>query len=682
MSFMKLFNFPIIKLTICLILGVLIGYLYPIPFECNAYLLSFLLIILTVSYIIARKQFIKTIWFGIIAFMTMISLGIWTVTIHNQKNYSNHYTHFISAENDSLKTITFRIKEVLKPNNHYNKYIIDVLRTEGFPVSGKSILNIPKDTPKNTLRVDAVFMTKTIFNEVNPPLNPGQFNYKNYLKKQYIYHQLYATRDELLRLQSKQPTLLGIANNIRERINQKLKTYSFKPDELAIINALLLGQRQNINDDVYSNYRDAGAIHILAISGLHIGIILIILTYIFKPLERWRYGLFVKPFLILIILWGFAIIAGLSASVTRAVTMFSIVTIGMHLKRPTNIYNTLVISMFILLLFKPLFLFDVGFQLSYMAVFAIVSIDPYLYKLWRPKYWIVKTYWHTLTITISAQLGILPISLYYFHQFPGLFFISNLLIVPVLGIILGLGILVILLAVLNILPPFLAHAFALVIDLMNDIVGWVAHQQTFLFKNISFSFLYVIVAYLFIFSLVGFLLRRNYKSLVLLYLAIIIAQSTLIYTNLKSPKNQLLIFNKAKYSLLGYVHKNNIIVSNDFDSIAEATNTIISDYTIDNHIKYIQKDTLRSIYILGNKKLLIVDSLGVYNAKTFKPDYVLLRDSPKINLNRLIDSIHPSYIIADGSNYRSFVERWKTTCHKTKTPFHTTSEKGAFVIDY
>lgn len=400
-------------------------------------------------------------------------------------------------------------------------------------------------------------------------------------------------------------------------------------------------------------------------------------------MERLRYGLFIKTFLLIIILWGFVIIAGLSASVTRAVTMFSIVAIGMNLKRPTNIYNTLAISIFVLLLFKPLFLFDVGFQLSYMAVLAIVGMDPYLFNLWKPKNWILKTYWHTLTITLSAQLGIIPISLYYFHQFPSLFFLSNLLIIPVLGIILGLGILVLLLAVINILPPFLAHLFGSVIDIMNTIVSWIAHQKAFIFKDIPFNFLYVVVAYLFIFSSVRFLLRRNYKRLVLLCIAIIIAQSTLIYTHLKNQKNQFLVFHKNRFSLLGNVHKNNMVIANDFDSITKGNTTnIISDYMVKNHIKDTQKDTLHSFYVLGNKKFLVVDSLGIYNVKTFKPDYVLLRNSPKINLNRLIDSIHPTHIIADGSNYKSYVERWKSTCLKTKIPFHATYEKGTFVIDY
>ncbi len=679
---MKLLNFAIIKLTCCLIIGVLIGYFYDVPIQFNVYLLGVLIVILFASYLISRKQFIKTAWFGIIAFMTMISVGIWTVTSHNQKHYSTHYSHFISTENDSLKTITFRIREVLKPGTYYHKYIIDILKSDNNAVSGKSILNIQKDSAQNQIKVDDVFMTEAMFKAINPPLNPGQFDYKNYLEKQYVYHQLFVNKDAILKLNSKQHTLFGIANNIRDHINLKLEKYSFKPDELAVINALLLGQRQNISEDVYSNYKNAGAIHILAISGLHIGIILIILTAIFKPIERLKYGLFIKTILLLTILWSFAIIAGLSASVTRAVTMFSIVAIGMHLKRPTNIYNTLAISIFIILLFKPLFLFDVGFQLSYMAVFAIVSIDPYLYKLWQPKYWILRKYWHTLTITISAQLGIVPISLFYFHQFPGLFFLSNLLIIPFLGLILGLGILVIILAVVNGLPVFLASLLGSSIDLMNCIVGWVAQQHAFLFKDIPFSFLYVIVAYLFIISLVRFLLKRNYLRLILLCITILIIQVSVIYTSFNGPDNEFLVFHKSRFSLLGSVHKNKLIIFDDFDSITNANNNIIKDYSVDNFIKDNKKDTLRSIYVIGSKNLLVIDSLGIFNVKSFKPDYVLLRNSPKINLMRLIDSIHPSTIIADGSNYKSYVARWKLTCLKTKITFHATSEKGAFITDY
>jgi competence protein ComEC len=679
---MKLLNFTIIKLTICLVIGILIGYFYNIPLHFILYVLSSLIIVLTTSYFFSKKQFIKTIWFGLFAFLTMCFIGVLTAQLHNKKNYSNHYSKFISSQNDSIKTITFRIRDVLKPSQFYDKYIIDVLKEDEIYVSGKSILNVEKDSLKKALSVDDVFITKTIFRDVIPPLNPSQFNYKNYLEKQYIYHQLFIENNALFEVKTDQQTLFGIANKIRDYINLKLKPYNFKPDELAIINAILLGQRQDISEEVYSNYTNAGAIHILAISGLHIGIILMILSFILKPFERLRHGIFIKTLLLIIILWSFAIIAGLSASVTRAVTMFSIVAIGMNLKRPTNIYNTLAISIFILLLFKPLFLFDVGFQLSYMAVFGIVSIDPHLKTLWKPKYYITKKIWETIRITFAAQLGILPISLYYFHQFPGLFFLSNLLIVPFLGIILGLGILVILLAALNSLPNILALSFGYAISVMNAIIEWVAQQQQFLFKNISFNVLSIIASYLLIFTLVRFCINRNYKRLIFLFISIIIGQSLFIYSKFESQKNQFLVFHKSRFTLLGNKSHNKMIFASNFDSLLQKKDKIMTNYLIENNLKKPQKDSLQSIYILGNKKLLVIDSLGVFNVKSFKPDFILLRNSPKINLNRIIDSLHPSVIIADGSNYKTYTERWKATSKKRKIPFHLTSEKGAFIMDY
>jgi competence protein ComEC len=123
-------------------------------------------------------------------------------------------------------------------------------------------------------------------------------------------------------------------------------------------------------------------------------------------------------------------------------------------------------------------------------------------------------------------------------------------------------------------------------------------------------------------------------------------------------------------------------IASDFDSITETKNKIIKDYTVGNHIKTIEKDSFQLVYLLNNKKILVIDSLGIYNIKSFQPDYVLLRQSPQINLNRLIDSIKPKHIIADGSNYKSHIAYWETVCKKRKIPFHQTSKKGAFIIEY
>ncbi len=679
---MRLLNFTIIKLTFCLIIGIIIGFVFNISLFTTLFTTGFFLIALFINFLIAKKQFIKTIWFGFIGFFLMLSIGVLITNFHNQKNFSNHYTNQLSTQSDSLKTITFRIREVLKSGNYYDKYVIDVLIVDGNKTNGKSLLNIQKNSLNISLKVDAIYVSRTAFKNLIHPLNPHQFDYKNYLEKTYIYHQLFISNQSLYKISSNTHTLFGVANSIRDHINSELKSYHFEPDELAIINALLLGQRQNISEDVYSSYTNAGAIHILAVSGLHVGIILLILSFALKPLESFKHGKLLKTVLLVLFLWSFALIAGLSASVTRAVTMFSIVTIALNLKRPTNIYNTLAISIFIILLFKPMFLFDVGFQLSYMAVFSIVAIDPYLYNLWRPKNWLLDKYWHTLTITVSAQFGIIPISLYYFHQFPGLFFISNLGIIPLLGIILGFGIIVILLAILNLLPQILADIFGYIISLMNDFVSWISKQDVFLFKDISFSALYVLFSYLLIIFGVSFLIKKRNIYLKLVLLSIIVFQCAFTYISYNKSPNEFVVFHKSRFSLIGNATDTKIIVSYDFDSITASENNIIKDYMVGNHIKSIQTDPIQSVYKLNKKILFVIDSLGVYNVKSFSPDYVLLRQSPKINLNRLIDSIKPKFIIADGSNYKSYIENWEAICRKRKLPFHQTSKKGSFIINY
>ena len=679
---MRLLNFIIIKLTFCLILGIIIGYFSTISINTSILLTICLILVLFALYINSKKQFIQSLWFGFLVYLVMISIGILVTNLNNQKKIYQHYTQAINTRNDSLKTITFRIREVLKPNRYYNKYIVDLLEIDSKKVIGKALLNIQKDSIQKPLKVDAICISKIRFENLTPALNPGQFDYKNYLERKYIYHQLFTTNQSFLTLETKTNTLLGCADKIRTYINNKLKFYHFKQNELTIIKALLLGQRQEINKDTYTSYTNAGAIHILAISGLHIGIILMLLNFIFKPIEHFKHGKLIKTILIVCILWGFTLIAGLSASVTRATTMFSIVVIATNLKRPTNIYNTLAISMFFILLFKPLFLFDIGFQLSYLAVFAIVNIDPFLYKLWKPKYWVTNKLWHTFTITISAQFGILPLSLYYFHQFPSLFFISNIVIIPFLGIVLGLGIAIIILAVLNFLPQFIANFYGSLIHLMNLFIDWIAKQDIFLFKDITFNLLQVLASYFLIIVFIRLVFKRNYPRLKLFLIAVLIIQCVFIYTEFDKPSHEFIVFHKSNFSLLGYVSNNKIIVANDFDSITKSRNKIITDYSIKNHIKTTEITSLSSIYQLDTKHLLVIDSLGIYKLNTLKPDYILLRDSPKINLKRLIDSIKPKQIIADGSNYKSYINYWKKTCKKQKTPFHQTEKKGAFIIKY
>jgi len=612
----------------------------------------------------------------------MISIGILNSSLHDDRQFKSHYSHFINVPETTNYSIYFKVINVLKSSNFHNKYVVNILSIDSKNVIGKALLNINKDSTQGLLNLDDIVFTKTQFLEVTPPLNPHQFNYKNYLKKQYIHHQFIVSYSELFKTTKRDHTIYGSAANLRTHIQSKLKNYSFNQDEYAIINALLLGQRQDISKEIYDNYAQAGAIHILAVSGLHVGIILFLLNYLLKPLEYLKRGKYIKISIIVILLWCFAVIAGLSASVTRAVTMFTIIGIAMHYKRPTNIYNTLAISIFILLLFKPNFLFDVGFQLSYLAVLAIVIIQPKLYKLIKPKNKIFNFFWNILTVTLAAQIGVVPLSLYYFHQFPGLFFLSNLVIIPCLGIILGFGILIIVLASVNKLPQVLADAYALIITTMNNFIEWVSHQEAFVFQNISFNLVQTILSYLLIATILYTIICKTYKSLISVLALIIISQFVLLFDSQSKLNYEFIVFHKTRHTMLGFKSNNNLLLHHSLnDSVFSLDKTIIN-YRVGAVIKDIDYKPLENVYQINTKKLLIIDSIGIYKSLSFKPKIVLLRNSPKINLNRMIDSIQPELIISDGSNYKSYQKRWKLTCEEKKIPFHSTREKGAYIYKY
>ncbi|WP_296382233.1 ComEC/Rec2 family competence protein [Winogradskyella sp.] len=676
---MKLLNFTIIKLTICLVIGIVIAHFANTDFQTVLYITISLIVILGFFWLFLRKKIDHLPVFGLLTYLCLIGIGMISYSIQDEKLQSYHYTNLNISKD--FNSITFKIKERLKPDNYNEKYIVSINSVNTKKASGKLLINIRRDSLSKVLSVDDVLVTSSQLKDIQKPINPHQFDYNKYLKLKQVYHQLYLKQDELLLLSDSKTTIYGFADKLRTTINTKLIEAGFKNEALSIMNALLLGQRQTIDKTIYNNYVNSGTIHILAVSGLHVGIILWILNFIFKPLLYLKNGNYLRMVILVTTLWSFAVIAGLSPSVTRAVTMFSIISIAMHLKRSTNIYNTLIISAFIILLFKPTFLFEVGFQMSYLAVLGIVSVQPIIYRLWKPKFLVTDKLWQIFTVTLAAQAGVVPISLFYFHQFPGLFFISNIVVIPFLGLILGFGLLVIALALLNMLPDFIVVAYSFIIDSLNDFIAWVAQFEGFLFRDIPYTILQVICSYLIIAALVQVYKFRNFKWVALSLIAILCFQSISFFNAYKVQGDAFIVFNKSRYSMIGQKHNEELLVHHNLDSLKRKTDNVITNYKVGESIENIEMDSLQSIYQFNDKNILVIDSLGVYKGLSFQPNYILLRNSPKLNLNRVIDSLKPELIIADASNYKSYAKRWKITCEHKKIPFHYTYEKGAFIID-
>ncbi len=619
----------------------------------------------------ASKSFYPTYGFTIVSWWLFFVIGITTISLQKPENNKRHYSHFIK---EKPQKITLEITDILKPLKKYHKTYARVLFVNNQPTKGKIILNIPRE---DSISVGQQILTKALITPISKPKNPHQFDYKNYLKHNGIYHQLF--------LKPSTYKLLKVDTNLnyylakwRQKISNYLSKNGMQNENLAIVKALLLGQRQSVSKELKQSYSNAGVIHILAISGLHIGIIWVILSFLFRPLRRFKHGKLTSSLLIILFLWSYAVFVGMSASVVRAVTMFTAISIGQSFNRPIKTVHSLIFSLFILLLLHPDFLFSVGFQLSYLAVFGIVWLQPKLSSLWQPRFKIVHYFWQLTTVSVTAQIGVLPLSLYYFHQFPSLFFISNWVIIPVLGVILSLGFLLILLITLNLGNPLFVKGYDVIIDTMNLFVKKVASQEDFLFQNISISLPSVFLLYGITFFFFYWTEKRHFYRLTTLLVSIICLQGLFLFEKHQTKhKKEWIVFQQYKNNV-NALRKSNALICYTNDSISSYPT--IQNYTLGEHISKVRYEKPPKYFRFSSDNILVVDSLGFYQYKDVQPTIILLQQSPKIHLKRLIDKLNPRLIIADGSNYLSYINKWQNTCQKEKTPFHDISQKGAFIL--
>ena len=326
-----------------------------------------------------------------------------------------------------------------------------------------------------------------------------------------------------------------------------------------------------------------------------------------------------------------------------------------------------------------MWLFHVGFQLSYLAVFFILWILPTLNRMYYPTNFFLKRIWGIITVTIAAQIGIIPLSLYYFHQFPGLFFLTNIVILPFLGILLGGGILLITLAVFNMLPDWLAIAYNYIIKGMNGFINWIAHQESFLIQDIHFTSEKTLMSYIFIVFLMLLWKQKTYKYFIYTLASVSLLIGVFIMDNYLTSKNELVIFQKSRHTLIAYKHSNKLKLFRSDTTKYFKNNYPIKGYRVARKIELYSEERLPQLFSFNQKRILIIDSLGIY-PKNKTIETVLLTLSPKVNLERLIDSLQPDLIIADGNNYTSYVKRWRETCAEKKLPFHYTGKEGAYVF--
>ena len=677
---MNIMQFPLARITIWFVAGILLAYyLHPDP-KFVFIVLLIAVIVFVIAYLASKKKLANTIYFGLTTYILSVSIGATTQIIHTNSYQKTNYIH---TKNIFVKPhlVSVIIREKLKSSSFNDRYIALINQIDQIKSSGRILLNVQKDSLTPPFEIGTHLLIDGTLDKNKPAKNPNQFDYSNYLKGIQIYAQIYADASMIKVGSIVDKDAWYYSSLLRTKIIHNLEKSKFNQEELNVAAALILGQQQDISPDIIRDYQYAGAVHILSVSGLHIGFILLFVTFILKPIPNNRSGSFVKLIVILIALASFGIIAGLAPSVVRSVVMFSFVAIGMYLRRSTNIFHTLLVSILLILLFQPSFLFDVGFQLSYVALFFILWLQPLLAQLWKPKNKIVNYFWEILTVSFAAQIGAFPLSIYYFHQFPGLFFVTNLVVIPFLSIIMALGVLVMVWAAFDIVPFYLAKSLEWSIYILDKIINSIASVEQFIIQDIPFNWYLLMSSNLLIITTIIWFKKPSFNRFVWVLISIIVLQITYFEThwNIQSQK-ELVIFNAKKNTLITERYGENVILfTNDSLLKIASKNKTIKFYLMGNfsHLKTTKK--LQNLLYFNGNKILVLDSLGIY-PKNYNPEILILTQSPRINLERIFENKKPKIVIADATNYRTYIKLWKATCIKEKIPFHATGEKGFYKL--
>ena len=558
------------------------------------------------------------------------------------------------------------IDEVLKPNAFQNRYLANFFTTNNI----QQRILIYQNKEVEVLKVGNRIQVPLFIENVPNAKNPHQFDYSQYLANKQIF------------IQAKLPekyTVLQPADGsrykllyFRETLMNSFKGHHFSPEVNGVVNALLFGQRTDLSEKIQTDYRNAGVMHILAISGMHIGILYWIINLIFSSFIRSKNVRFIT---VILILACFAIITGLSGSVVRAVLMFTIVGSGMMFKRKTDTTNVLALSMLLILIINPSFLFDIGFQLSYLAVFSIVYLYPIIRPYFQSKYLIVKYFLELIGISIVAQIGILPLAVYYFGQIPLLFLLGNLIVIPILTFVL---IALVFLLILNFvwlpLSVFLGQFIAILIHFTNNSIAFIASQTHFIITNIKLNGIQCVL-FLGLIFMIGFAIKQySYRKLISILVIIFGLQISYFFeaSKIKSV-NELQVLYDYNALVISKSENQKMVVFTS-DSLI-LTKNFISTLQIENEIKEVDLNPFKNYLKIDNLDILLVDSLGVSNV-SIPVEVLILKDNPKFNLERYLENSTPKLIIFHPKNYKTNVAFWSQTCREKKIPFHDMREKG------
>ena len=623
----------------------------------------------------ASKKRTPGVVFWALAGLFSFALGLWCMARTLPENRPLHYAY---SKNHNTVPVQVRVLEELRHNTYSYRYLGEVTGLGGRPAEGRVLLEIRRDSATLPLEVGQELLSARFPAHMKAPGNPGEFDYRKYLEGIGVYGRLSPAPSALLLLETRNGGVIPFVEKLRTYLLESLEDIGLEEAELGIAKALLLGDRTRVEPELYASYRKAGALHLLAVSGLHVGILAAFLYGLLGPLRHFRHGCELRLLLGTSLLWGYALLCGFSPSVVRAVILFSFVSYALYIQRPGQTLHFLAVAWILMLvLINPAWLLQVGFQLSFAAVGAIVVFTPVLLKQWPWKGRVGSGLGRLVCVSVAAQAGTLPLTLFYFHQFPGIFLVSNLLLLPGIGILLAMGFASLFLQALGLLPPLLAFCYGQSLSLMNGLIRWTGGLDEFHVEGIPWDAPQLVLSAM-VLGFLGMYFRlgqRRWLNAAALMLLGLQGWSLLVRMDHLNTEAWI-VPHKVKAGGFWVRQGNQLQV---FTGDLLPMRPLLRDAGTVWHVDSVRFRPVSGSYALGQHSLRILDSSALYSPSEPSPDFLVLSGSPRLHLERLLEALRPGQVIADGSNYKSLVAFWKRSCEKRGVPFHDTAAEGAFV---
>jgi competence protein ComEC len=714
---------PFVRLVTPLIVGIIVG--QHITFTLNVLIFSILTFGAATYFF--KKKFKRPLFVLINGAMSQclyFLLGLFLVVVHDDTLRSNFLSYRLANQKEVVIT---GIVDELPEDGKNKKITVKVAHVNDSSATGKILVYLKPSVVANNVAYGDEVVFKAYINPIRKSKNPETFDFQQYMKHHKVFYLSYVKEEDFTVVGHRKGNfLLHWAYDCQEKLTEILAIYLTEQAEFSVGAALIIGYRSAIPDEIVDTYVNTGALHVLSVSGLHVGLVSMIFDRIIKRFRYksskkfWRW---LDPLLQIIGIWSFSLISGGAPCVLRAAVMFSFLVLGKTISKSASIYNMLAASCFFLLLWNPNYLFDVGFQLSYVGLVGIVYFQPKIYvwgleRMENSNFWSfiyhyhpfdfkIKTKWlrniiffpvadycwQLTAVSISATIAVTPLSIYYFHQFPTYFWLSGLIVVPLAGWALYAGLLLFMVHfVSSFLAAWIGKLLWLIIWLLNGSLYWIDKIPPGAIKHLWWSGLTTILLYI----ALGFFvkafnaMRTSWIAYGVMIVGMLLSMR-FAYVNIANQRDkELIIYNTGFYTMIDCFTngKNICIATKDIPertiNFAAYGHRLTKNILPDEVQMVALEDSIAQNDIFFNKNLLIFNQTKILlldKAITEKPtekikvDYVLIKENPTLTMSDINSTIDCKMIIFDASNKHYIVEKWKSECEQLGVQYHDVSQK-------